>query len=210
MRGRSWNHMFTGIIKAVADVQKSEKNHGSLFLTLSVPKGWKMKTGESIAVNGVCLTVLGAKRETWQAELMPETMKKSSFGKCVPPRVNLERSLKLSDRLDGHFVMGHVDATGTITAKKRQGRSAMFTIRYPKQFAKLVAPKGAIAIDGVSLTIVNASRSRVRRGSRLSVALVDYTLKNTTLGEKKSGDLVNLEFDVIAKYYNNVQLRIKN
>lgn len=195
--------MFTGIIKAVAKVEKSEHKHGSLFLTLSVPKGWKLKAGNSVATNGVCITVQKAGTKQWHAELMPETLKKSSFGKHVPLRVNLERSLKLSDRLDGHFVLGHVDIVGTVVTEKKQGRSAILTIRYPKQFAALVASKGSIAVDGVSLTVVDAFRSR------FTVALVDYTLKNTTLGERKSGDLVNLEFDVIAKYYTKAKGKSK-
>lgn len=193
--------MFTGIIKAIANVEKSEHKHGSLFLTLTVPKGWKLKAGDSIAANGVCLTIRSAAKKTWQAELMPETLAKSSFGRHVPRRVNLERSLKLSDRLDGHFVLGHVDATGTITAKKKQGRSTILSIGYPTQSSPLIASKGSIAVDGVSLTVVDVSRSR------LSVALVDYTLKNTTLGSAAIGTMVNLEFDVIAKYYTKAKVK---
>lgn len=187
--------MFTGIIKGVATVEKTDQKHGSLFLTLSVPRGWKLKAGDSIATNGVCLTVRSATKKSWQTELMPETLAKSSFGKHIPKRVNLERSLKLSDRVDGHFVLGHVDTVGKVVAKKKQGRSTLLSIEYPKQFAPLVAPKGSITVDGVSLTVVDALRSR------LSVALVDYTLKNTTLGSSSIGTIVNLEFDVIAKYY---------
>ena len=108
--------MFTGIIKAIAKVQKSERKHGSLFLALTIPRGWKMRTGDSIAANGVCLTVLSAKKGTWRVELMPETLKRSTFGTSIPQRVNLERSLKLSDRLDGHCVLGHVDTVGTVVA----------------------------------------------------------------------------------------------
>ncbi|MDP3725308.1 MAG: riboflavin synthase [Nanoarchaeota archaeon] len=186
--------MFTGVIRAVSDVRKSEKRRGSLFLEIQKPRAWKVKIGDSVAVNGTCLTIKKIQRGMMVFELMPETLSKTTFGKIVPRAVNLELPLRLSDRLDGHFVTGHVDTVGKITDIKKRGVSKVFDISFPRKFAKLVVPKGSIAIDGVSLTIVAAFLSR------FSVSLVSYTLKNTILGERKVGDVVNLEFDILAKY----------
>lgn len=187
--------MFTGIIEAIAPVEKKTARGGSLVLLIAAPRGWKVRAGDSIATNGVCLTVRRVARgAAWETELMPETLARTAFGKEVPKAVNLERSLTLGSALGGHLVTGHVDAVGKITKVAPRGASRMYTISFPARFARLVAEKGSIAVDGVSLTVVDAGRDCC------TVGLVDYTLGATTLGSKGAGALVNIEFDILAKY----------
>ncbi len=190
--------MFTGIIKARAQVKKAENRDGSLFLTIATPKSWRIKPGDSVATDGVCLTVKKVGRGAYLTELMPETLSKTSFGERVPTKVNLEPSLKFSDLLGGHLVLGHVDAAGKIESIKVQGASKVYKVSFPKQFDKFVADKGNVAVDGVSLTIVKAKKNW------FTVSLVDYTLKHTVLGIKQTGQIVNLEFDLIAKYLSRL------
>lgn len=186
--------MFSGIIKAVAQVRKAKKKNGSLFLIIEKPKGWIIKPGESIATNGVCLTVKKVNKDDYLTELMPQTLKKTSFGKQIPQKVNLEQSLRLVDKLGGHLVLGHVDAVGKMQNIIWKDTSKIYRFSFPKKFAKLIAEKGSIAVDGISLTVVDVGKDW------FTVSLVDYTTRHTTLGKKKIGDLVNLEFDIIAKY----------
>lgn len=181
--------MFTGIIQAIVHIKKAERKNGSLFLTLERPKKWKLKPGDSVATDGVCLTVRKVSPKTYTTELMSETLRITAFGSRVPQKVNLEPSLKYGDKMDGHIVLGHVDAMGKIKSVKLRGRSKLYTISYPKKFSRLVVSKGAIAVDGVSLTVVEA------KSGVFSVSLVDYTIKHATLGNKKAGELVNIEFD---------------
>lgn len=188
--------MFTGIIKAIGRIVKTQRKAGSLFLTIQKPKGWKLKPGDSVAADGVCLTVKQVNQNNYTTELMPETLRKTYFGKTTPKELNLEQSLRLSDRLGGHLVLGHVDAVGTLEKIKNITSSKIFRISFPSKFRKLVALKGSIAVDGVSLTLIDVWKDR------FTVSLVDYTLKHTTLGEKEVKDFVNLEFDIIAKYLN--------
>ena len=193
--------MFTGIIKAKALVKKVESKDGNLFLTIATPKDWVIKSGDSIATDGVCLTVKKVNKNSYITELMPETLKKTYFSKIVPKELNLEQSLRLSDRMDGHFVFGHVDAFGKIEKVKPAGRAKIYKISFPRKFRKLVTEKGSIAVDGISLTIVSVSKQC------FSVSLVDYTLSHTTLGSKQPGDMVNLEFDMLAKYLKTLILK---
>ena len=186
--------MFTGIIKNIATIKKQQTIGGSLFLAIETPKDWRVQQGDSIATNGVCLTVKEVGVDFYTTELMPETLNKTTFGKSVPTRVNLEYSLTLQDPLGGHLVLGHVDTIGTITKIERAQASKIYHFSCPKSFGALIAEKGSIAVDGISLTIVEAS------DAFFTVSLVDYTLSRTTLGEKQEGDLVNIEFDVLAKY----------
>lgn len=219
--------MFTGIIQSIAQIKKAEKRPGSLVLTVATPRGWKLKPGDSVATDGACLTVKTASRGWYTTELMSETLKRTTFGRQIPERVNLERSLRPIDFLDGHIVQGHVDAVGevvkvsglrdtppTVPPLKGEGAtrfppplrgrtevgvypkeaSVIFTIRFPKKYNRLVVEKGSVAVDGISLTVVDVDLDR------LSVALIPYTLGHTTIGLKRVGDFVNLEFDVIAKY----------
>lgn len=186
--------MFTGIIKETALVVKSAPKGDSLELTIKKPKSWKLALGESIAMNGACMTVKSLSKSAFSVFLMPETLRKTAFGSVVPDKINLERCLTASDLLGGHIVLGHVDAVGEIIDIKKNGGDRIYKVRFPSKFSKLVVEKGSIAIDGISLTIVSAGKNF------LTVALIPYTLENTTIGAKQAGDKVNLEFDIIAKH----------
>ena len=186
--------MFTGIIKAKGHIIHSHKKGGSLFLDIKKPAGWKIAPGDSIATDGVCLTVAHVARTAYSCELMPETLAKTSFGQSVPAYVNLEQALHVSDKLDGHFVLGHVDAIGTIKSIQSNSAGTVYVISFPIKFNHLVVEKGSITVDGVGLTVVDVARDE------FSVALVSYTLTHTTLADKSKGDFVNLEFDILAKY----------
>jgi riboflavin synthase len=189
--------MFTGIVTKKGKITSSLVKNGSLFLTIQTPKGWKIKEGESIATSGVCLTVKKISATSYTSELMQETLQKTTFGKKVPEYVNLEQSLRLSDRLSGHFVTGHIDSIGKIEKIVNEGTAKIYTISFPKTFQKLIVKKGSICMDGVSLTITDI------RPGLFSVALLPYTLEKTILGDKQIGMQVNLEFDILAKYAQN-------
>lgn len=165
-----------------------------LKLTLKTPSGWDdIELGESIATNGVCLTVSGIRKNEYDTFLMPETLSKSSFGRKVPEQVNLERALSAGDRFGGHFVQGHVDCAGVITEVNKSNGYTL-NIKFPTKYGALVVDKGSIAIDGVSLTVVTS------KSNSLSVALIPHTLEHTTLHALQKGDVVNLEFDMIGRY----------
>ncbi len=186
--------MFTGIIRAVAGIKKAERKGGSLLLVITTPKGWRLKPGESVSTDGACLTIAKVGRGFYECSLMPETLSKTTFGIVTPQRVNLETSLKLGGTIDGHLVTGHVDAVGKIMDVVLKDESRILEIQFPREFRHLVAAKGSITVDGISLTVVEVARGT------FTVSLVEYTLSHTTLGDKQAGDLVNLEFDILAKY----------
>jgi len=151
--------------------------------------------GASIAVNGVCLTVVDLKDGTFTADVIKESLDRSSLGALTKgSKVNLERPVRLNDRLGGHLVQGHVDGVGTILSREPGERWDVVTISLPQELARYVVDKGSITVDGISLTVVEAG------GDRFSVALIPTTLELTTLGHKAVGDPVNLEMDVVAKY----------
>ncbi len=187
--------MFTGIIKKTSTVEEIFYKKGSLFVAIKIPRGWKVWQGESISINGVCSTVKEIKNKKFIVEYMPETIKKTTaagFKKGL--LINLEKSLKLSDLLDGHLVQGHVDTRGKIIEIKKVQESKVMKIKIPKKFMKFIPEKGSVAVDGISLTIVDSKKDW------LSVSLVSFTLENTNLGKSQAGDMVNIETDVIAKY----------
>lgn len=186
--------MFSGIISATTKITNSKKENDSLFLTFERPAGWDITLGDSISTNGTCLTVNKLTDTEYTTELMPETLKKTIFGKTIPSVVNLESSLALRDTLDGHFVTGHVDAIGMIKKIETQGNTKIFTISFPKEFTHLLADKGSITVNGVALTVVAVG------DDSFAVSLVDYTLNHTTFKELSEGTEVNLEFDILAKY----------
>lgn len=186
--------MFTGIIQKIARVKSVKRAGGSLFLTIEKPAGWRLKAGDSVATDGVCLTIKKLAGKNYLTELMAETLQRSSFGKSVPEKVNLERPLALAGGLDGHIVFGHIDTVGKIVWIISHGASKEYVFSFPQRYSKLVVEKGSVAIDGVSLTVTRI------KGGRLSAALVDFTLRHTTLGRKQAGDWVNIEFDVLGKY----------
>ena len=190
--------MFSGIISAIAKIEKRQTKNGCLFLTISKPNGWKIKSGDSISTNGVCLTVKNLGKNNYTTELMPETLDRTYFSDNYPLIVNLERSLKLTDFLDGHLVTGHVDTKGKIIDIIKKGDSKIYKITFPKKFTKYIADKGSVAVDGISLTVVKTT------SDWFTISLVDYTLTHTTLGIKKVGEAVHLEFDIIAKYLDKL------
>lgn len=201
--------MFTGTIKKLSHVEKVSWQKGSLFVSIQVPNGWKIKLGESISVNGVCSTVKKIGRNSFTVEYMPETLKKTTVGFFkTGAEVNLERSLRVGDLMDGHIVQGHVDCVGKIIDIKKVAKSKVVKIKVPIAFMKFLAPKGSVAVDGISLTIIDSrkdwSAATPKKKSGLvwwfTVSLVSYTLENTNLGKIKIGEKLNIEVDALAKY----------
>lgn len=192
--------MFTGIIHEMGTVVRFEPTPGGAKLAIRRAESTSpLGRGESIAVNGVCLTALPAEAHTFEADLSGETLKLTTLGGLVEgAQVNLELAMSLGERLGGHLVQGHVDATGDILEMRQEGEFAVYRWSYPSEFGDLVVSKGSIAVDGISLTIVDPDERS------FSVALIPETLQQTNLGRAKVGDRSNLEFDVMAKYAQNL------
>ena len=191
--------MFTGIVQKISTVEKISERGGSFSVFIKIPKGWKIRKGESIAVNGICSTVRNIFKNIFEVEYMPETIGKTTAGNFNNGIiVNLEKSLKASDLLGGHIVQGHVDTAGKIIDIREVKSSKVLKVEIPRKFMKFVAEKGSIAIDGISLTVVKAGVDW------FTVSLVSYTLENTNLGQVAVGDYVNVETDVLAKYLNKL------
>lgn len=187
--------MFTGIIKKISIVESVSKKNGGLIAVVKIPSKWKVWEGESIAINGICSTLKKINKIGFTVEYMPETIKKTTAGSFKKGTfVNLEKSLKMNDLLDGHIVQGHVDGVGRISKIIKAGDSLIFKITILKKFMKFIAEKGSISVDGISLTVVDTGINW------FTVSLVSYTLENTNLGKLKEGDYVNIETDVLAKY----------
>jgi riboflavin synthase len=184
--------MFTGIIEEVGRVTSARG--GSLVIAASrVPQG--MEPGSSIAVNGACLTVTDFNNKSFSVDIMPETLERTNLGQLsTGDGVNLERPLALGERLGGHLVQGHVDATGKVTSVIRDGEAVLIRFEAPYEVMHYVAEKGFITVDGASLTVVDKNDTSFR------VSIVSYTREHTTLGGRQVGDIVNLEVDIIAKY----------
>lgn len=189
--------MFSGIVEALGAVRAVEDDGaGGKLLVVAEPKiAPELQLGESVAVNGACLTVVGIDGQSFRFQAGPETLRRTDLGELRPgDRVNLERSLRLSDRLSGHLVQGHIDGIGRVAERQRQGEWETIWFSSPPELTRQMVPKGSIAVDGVSLTLVEVERER------FSVALIPFTLEHTTLGFKAVGAAVNLETDIIAKY----------
>ncbi|RKQ63418.1 riboflavin synthase alpha chain [Thermovibrio guaymasensis] len=188
--------MFTGIVEEVGKVKGIKKGSKSSKLTIEcrvVLEGTRV--GDSIAVNGVCLTVVEIGRELLTFDVSYETLKRTTLSLLKPgENVNLERALRLGDRLGGHILQGHVDTTTKVTSIKREGEGYRFSFKLPKEYSHLVVEKGSIGIDGISLTVAELLPDS------FSVAVIPHTFENTNLKFKRSGSLVNLEFDIIGKY----------
>ncbi|KUF14180.1 MULTISPECIES: riboflavin synthase [Streptomyces] len=188
--------MFTGIVEELGEVTAVENLHDASRFRLRGPVVTDgAKHGDSIAVNGVCLTVVEHDGDEFTADVMAETLDRSSLGALVPgSKVNLERPTAVGDRLGGHIVQGHVDGTGTIVERELSENWEIVKVSLPGGLARYVVEKGSITVDGVSLTVVDAGPDY------FTISLIPTTLALTTLGVKKPGDPVNLEVDVIAKY----------
>ncbi|MFK5974759.1 MAG: riboflavin synthase [Flavobacteriaceae bacterium] len=187
--------MFTGIIEISGEVQQLEKQGGNLHITVRTALTQELKIDQSIAHNGVCLTVVSMKAETYTVTAIDETLQKTNLGELkVGDPINLERAMILGSRLDGHIVQGHVDQTGTCTAIEEKEGSWVFAFQYDYAQNNVTIEKGSITIDGVSLTVVDSSKDSFK------VAIIPYTHEHTRFSSYKVGTLVNLEFDVIGKY----------
>ena len=187
--------MFTGIIEGLVTVNKLEKDGGNLHITMRTPITNELKIDQSVAHNGVCLTIVNIKGDTYTVTAIQETLDKSNLGLLkVNDAVNIERAMKLGDRLDGHIVQGHVDETAKCTNISEENGSWLFTFEYNGSLDNITIEKGSITVNGVSLTVVNSQLNS------FSVAIIPYTYNNTNFKNIKIGDSVNLEFDVIGKY----------
>jgi riboflavin synthase len=192
--------MFTGIIEEIGTVKAIQHGSKSVCLTVWADKVLEdMKIGDSINTNGVCLTVVSFNKGAFSADAMPETMRRSNLGNLgVGSKVNLERAMKLTDRLGGHIVSGHIDGTGMIRRTWEEDNAVWFTIHAEKPMLKYIAEKGSVAIEGISLTIARVD------DSSFDVSVIPHTLNITTMVNKKTGESVNIECDLIAKYLEKV------
>lgn len=187
--------MFTGIIHHSGTIDALEKRSSGARLRIRTTDSEEFVRGESLAVNGVCLTVLPERDGSLIADVSGETLSRTTLGTLgTGTRVNTERALAIGDRLGGHIVQGHVDAVGVLVSVATEGDFAVYRWRFPSEFANLVVSKGSIAVDGVSLTVVEPD------SDTFGAALIPETLLRTNLGTSRPGDEVNLEFDMIAKY----------
>lgn len=194
--------MFTGIIEEIGKIKEIKKGAASAILTIESVKVLEdVKLGDSIAVNGVCLTVTDFSSSTFKADVMHETLRRSSLGKLqVGSFVNLERAMKADGRFGGHIVSGHIDATGIIKDIRRDDNAVWYTIETTESILKYIVGKGSIAIDGISLTVAGIDEHSFR------VSVIPHTAQNTILPLKKRGDIVNLENDIIGKYVEKLML----
>lgn len=195
--------MFTGIIDHQGIIESLRQDSGGARLVVRAPElAAQVEISSSIAVNGCCLTVVAHDARTFAADLSPETLRRTALGTMkAGTRVNLERPLRAGQELGGHFVQGHVDGVGRISALLREGASVISSeqnwrleIELPGDIARYVAEKGSLAVDGISLTVA------ALHGTRASFAIIPYTYAHTNLTERAEGDLVNLEADILAKY----------
>ncbi len=193
--------MFTGLVEGLGRVVATEPETAGLRLIIAPPatmlgiEGDRCQLGDSVAINGCCLTVIEIRHDCWAFQAGTETLSKTNLGSLkVNDCVNLERSLPVNGRLGGHFVQGHVDGVGQVDAIDREGDWVTMWFRVPEALARLMVSKGSVAVDGISLTVVNAEQNR------FSVALIPHTLTVTTLGVRKVGDTVNIETDILGKY----------
>jgi len=188
--------MFSGIVEEVGTVRALRRRGASAVLTVAAQRGLTgTRVGDSLAINGACLTVTALDAGSFTVDLAPETLRRTNLGDLRPGSpVNLERALAVGDRLGGHFVQGHVDGAGRVAALLPQGDARLARFQAPPAVMLYVVPKGFIAVDGVSLTVVE------RDDASFTVSLVPHTLANTILGRYQVGDRVNLEADIISKY----------
>jgi riboflavin synthase len=194
--------MFTGLIEEIGMIQSVAKGVKSAQLTISGDKVLQdMKLGDSISTNGVCLTVISFSNKSFVVDVMPETMRRSNLNNLKPgSKVNLERALKLGDRLGGHIVSGHIDGVGRISAIEEEDNATWVTIMSEAEIMKYIIEKGSIAIDGTSLTVAYVDRESFK------VSIIPLTRDETTLLSKKIGDEVNLECDMVGKYIERLAM----
>jgi len=188
--------MFTGLIQEVGRIRSVRRSGGGAGLHVEAPAiGPRAEVGESVAVNGACLTVERPETDGFVCHAVTETLRRTTIGELAAGApVNLERALAVGDRLGGHFVQGHVDCVGEIVARADEGTTVRLWIELPAEYARYVAEKGSVAVDGISLTVTEVS------DGRFGVAIIPYTLANTALADAATGLRVNIETDILAKY----------
>lgn len=187
--------MFTGIIEAMSRVEAIQREGGNVHFTFSAPFTSELKIDQSLAHNGACLTVVDFPANGYRVTAVDETLQRTNLGQLkIGDSVNLERCVKVGDRLDGHIVQGHVDATGICERVETLSGSTKFYFSYGASGGNVTVSKGSICVNGVSLTVVDSEPGK------FSVVIIPYTLEHTTFGTLKAGDLVNLEFDIVGKY----------
>ncbi|MGQ0791043.1 MAG: riboflavin synthase [Nitrosopumilaceae archaeon] len=191
--------MFTGIIQGVGKIEKisqNTKNRSAFQMTVDLGKHAKgLKVGQSVALNGVCLSVTKISNNKCDFEMIDETIKQTDLGNLIQgATVNIERSLKVGDRMEGHFVLGHVDGVGIIKKIEKKPKEIKVWFEVPKKLVKFIVKKGSIAIDGISLTVVDVTKNNA------SVCLIPHTIKITNFQSKKVGDKINIETDILGKY----------
>ncbi len=191
--------MFTGIIEEVGEFISIEKVDGSARLKLRAEKILEdLKIGDSIAINGVCLTVVDYHQEIVTADLLSETLEKTNLKYLQSGgKVNLERALQPTSRIGGHFVTGHVDGMGKVIRREKKGADIVFMIEVAEEIIKLIAPKGCVAVDGISLTVVDVERNS------FTVHIIPHTIETTTMKFRTVGDYLNIEADILARYLVN-------
>lgn len=187
--------MFTGIVSEVGEVKAIEELKGGVELSIQCSFAKDTHVDESIAVNGVCLTVVSFDDDVFRVQCVEETLRKTSFKSLdVGSPVNLERSLTLNKAIEGHIVQGHVDTMGTISSIQENDADILITVEFPQKYEDYIVGRGSISIDGISLTVAR------NEGNKFTVAIIPYTWDYTNLRSKKEGDPVNLEFDIFGKY----------
>jgi len=187
--------MFTGIVEALGTVTELRTEGSNLRISVSAPFTSELKIDQSVSHNGVCLTVVDIKKDVYEVVAVDETLKRSNLGKLsAGSLVNLERGMKLGDRLDGHLVQGHVDTVAGLKSISEQSGSWIFSFEYPALNGHVTVEKGSVCVNGVSLTIVDSGKNT------FSVAVIPYTMEHTNFKNLIPGDQVNIEFDVIGKY----------
>lgn len=192
--------MFTGIIEAFGTVEKMEQEQGNLHLILASDLAPELKIDQSLAHNGVCLTVVAKTPTSYTVTAIQETLNKTNLGALqVGAKVNLERAMQMNARLDGHLVQGHVDVVGVCTEARETEGSWLFSFEYPETVDYVTIEKGSITVNGVSLTVVNSGKNT------FSVAIIPYTYEHTNFHQLQKGSPVNLEFDLIGKYISKLQ-----
>lgn len=188
--------MFTGIIEEIGELKSINRSSNSAVLTIGAKTVLEdIHLGDSIAVNGLCLTVVRFDKNSFSADVMPESLKRSSLGSLKPGNlVNLERAMAANGRFGGHIVAGHIDGTGIISSIRKDSNAVWYTIKTEQSILKYIVEKGSVAIDGISLTVAEVG------GDSFSVSVIPHTAENTILPTKRTGDMVNLENDCIGKY----------
>lgn len=191
--------MFTGIIETLGKVQEVKKEQNNIHITIDSALANELKIDQSVAHNGICLTVVAIAGNHYTVTAIGETIKKTNISNWkVGDSVNLERAMKLGDRLDGHIVQGHVDQTGTCIAVEETNGSWFYTFEYDADLQNITIEKGSITVNGVSLTVVDSGKNN------FSVAIIPYTYEHTNFNSFAVGTAVNLEFDVIGKYVSRL------